>query len=96
MFDGEIQITSSKGTHSKATAVLLLLLVGLWSVGWSVGCRACGQLIGWLFVVYCCLLLLLLLLLLGNGRNTVSRALLRKRDLAEFRVKLGEFALARR
>ena len=28
---------------------------------------------------------------LGNGRNTVSRALLRKRELTEFLGKLGEF-----
>ena len=28
---------------------------------------------------------------LGNGRNTVSRALLRKRELTEFCGKLGEF-----
>ena len=28
---------------------------------------------------------------LGNGRNTVSRVLFRKRELTEFRGKLGEF-----
>ena len=34
--------------------------------------------------------------LLGNGRNTVSRVLFRKRELTEFCLKLGEFALAHR
>ena len=29
--------------------------------------------------------------LLGNGRNTVSRVLFRRRELTEFRGKLGEF-----